>query len=88
MTLSIYDFDTRFAPFEALAGQAPFAPFALWGWFAAPALWCTDALLNTCGMYCEAMLSAMTCPYGMPAGRSEGLGSAGAAPKARARSGA
>ncbi|GLQ42152.1 hypothetical protein [Dyella nitratireducens] len=71
MSMSPYDFDTRFAPFEAFASETPFAPFALWGWFTAPALWWTDACLNACGVFSEAMLSAMTCPYRLPANQDE-----------------
>lgn len=72
MNMSIYDFDTRLAPFEAFASEAPFAPFALWGWFVAPALWWTDAYLNACGMFYEAILSAMTCPLVVSANRENG----------------
>ncbi|HUB91203.1 MAG TPA: hypothetical protein VMA74_15875 [Dyella sp.] len=67
MSTSIYDFDTRYAPFEAFAGESPFAPFALWTWFMAPALWWTDAYLNACGMASEAMLSGMVYPYALRA---------------------
>lgn len=72
MSMSIHDFDTGFAPFEAFATEAPFAPFALWGWFAAPALWWTDAYLNACGMFSEAMLSAMMAPYVAPMAQNGG----------------
>lgn len=63
MSMSIYDFDTSHAPFEAFANETPFAPFALWGWYAAPMLWWTDAYLNACGMMSDAIVSAMTYPY-------------------------
>ena len=66
MSTSIYDFDTRFAPFEAFAPTAPFAPFALLAYWAGPVQWWTDACLNVCGIFSEAMLSAMVYPYAVP----------------------
>lgn len=72
MSTSIYDFDTSYAPFEAFASEIPYAPFALWAWWAAPALWWTDACLNACGMLSEAMLSGMVYPYALlPNGHGE-----------------
>lgn len=81
MTTSIYDFDTRYAPFEAFAGEAAYAPFALWAWCMAPALWWTDACLNACGMFSEAMLSGMVYPYAL---RTNGNGERAGAEEQRA----
>ena len=69
MSSSLYDFDTRFAPFEAFASCAPYAPMALMAWFAAPMQWWADACLNICGGFSETMLSAMVYPYVVPTAR-------------------
>ena len=71
MNLSPYDFDTRFAPFQAFAPWTPFAPWALTAWLTAPAQWWLDACFNTCGLLSEAVLGAMVYPYALPASRGE-----------------
>ena len=66
MSTTLYDFDTRHAPFEALAPWTPYAPWALMAWFAAPMQWWANSWLNACGMLSESMLSAMIYPYAPP----------------------
>lgn len=66
MSVSIYDFDTQSAPFEAFAPMTPFAPFALLAWSVQPMRWWTDAYLQASGALLEATLGAMIFPYAMP----------------------
>lgn len=71
MSVSLYDFDTRMAPFEAFAGFAPYAPMALMAWYAAPFQWWADICLDTCGRLSETLLSAMVYPYAVPADKRQ-----------------
>ena len=66
MASSLYDFDTRYAPFAAFAPLMPYAPFALMAWFVAPMQWWAEAWLNTCDMLSKAAPSSMVYPYVMP----------------------
>ncbi|GLQ89048.1 hypothetical protein [Dyella flagellata] len=66
MSISLYDFDTRLAPFEAFASFGPCAPLALTAWFVAPVQWWVDLCLTTCGQLSETMLGAMVYPYAVP----------------------
>lgn len=68
MSMSIYDFDTQFGPFEAFAPFAPYAPFALLALMSAPARWWTDAFLGAYGAWSEAMVGAMVYPFNLPSG--------------------
>jgi hypothetical protein len=63
MYTSIYDYDTRFGPFEAFESISPFAPFALPMLFAAPLGWWADAMLSTYGAFCDAAINAMVYPF-------------------------
>ena len=66
MNTSPYDFDTRFAPFEAFAPLTPYAPFALMAWLAVPAQWWANVFFTTCGLWSDAMVTTMTYPYATP----------------------
>jgi hypothetical protein len=63
MSISIYDFDTRYAPFEAFAPYTPFAPVAVPMLLLAPAFWWMDVMLGMYGACSEAMVSAMSYPF-------------------------
>lgn len=71
MSISIYDFDTRFAPFEAFAPITPIALFMPWTLLAAPVQKWAYAYFNTCAMMSETMLGGMVYPYAMQADHVE-----------------
>lgn len=66
MSISPYDFDTRFAPFEAFAPYTPVAPFALFGLLSAPVQWWMSAMLNLYGAFSEAAIMSMVYPFVPP----------------------
>jgi hypothetical protein len=66
METSIYDFDTRFGPFEAFAPYAPFAPFAFPMLATAPLEWWVDTMLSTYSGWCDIAASAMVYPFKLP----------------------
>jgi len=66
METSIYDFDTRFGPFEAFAPYAPFAPFALPMLATAPLGWWVDTMLSTYASMWDIAIAAMVYPFELP----------------------
>jgi len=60
--LTIYDFDTRHAPFEAFASAAPYAPWVILGWCAMPAQWWTNACLDISAVLFGAMVRTLVYP--------------------------
>lgn len=63
MSISPYDFDTQFAPFEAFAPCGPVAPFAFFAMLAAPAQWWMSTAFNMYGALSEAMITSMVYPF-------------------------
>jgi hypothetical protein len=73
MSTSIYDFNTQCGPFEAFAPFTPYAPFVALTMLSAPCMWWTDAMFSMYSAMSDAMVSAMTYPFELPANTASSL---------------